>query len=271
MIAEDRITAEQQRAELSTRQERAPMQLQNKTALVTGSTSGIGRETALLLAAEGAFVIVSGRNAAKGASTVAAIEAAGGEARFVAADLSDLESVGHLVDAAGEVDILVNNAGAFPFAPTLEQGLETFTTLVDTNLRGTYFLTAALVRKMAAKGTGSIVNITTIAGLSGMAGTSVYGATKAAVDSLTRTWAVEFGRSGVRVNAVAPGHTRTDNVVEMMGDETFEALGARVPLGRLAAAKEIAEAVVFLASPKASYITGATLPVDGGFMALGLE
>ncbi|MFJ8363981.1 SDR family NAD(P)-dependent oxidoreductase [Streptomyces sp. NPDC093984] len=246
------------------------MQFENQTALVTGSTSGIGREAALLLAEQGASVIVSGRNATKGAETVAAIEAAGGKATFVAVDLSDLESVRRLAEQAGDVDVLVNNAGAFPFAPTLEQGLEAFTTLLDTNVRGTFFLTQALVSKMAAKGRGSVVNVTTIAGLSGIQGTAVYGASKAAVDSFTRTWAVEFGGRGVRFNAVAPGHTRTDNVVDMIGEEDFEALGARVPLARLASAREIAEAVVFLASPRASYITGVTLPVDGGFMALGL-
>lgn len=246
------------------------MQFENQTALVTGSTSGIGREAALLLAEQGASVIVSGRNATKGAETVAAIEAAGGKAAFVAVDLSDLESVHRLAEQAGDVDVLVNNAGAFPFARTLEQGLEAFTTLLDTNVRGTFFLTQALVSKMAARGHGSVVNVTTIAGLSGVQGTAVYGASKAAVDSFTRTWAVEFGGSGVRFNAVAPGHTRTDNVVDMIGEEDFEALGARVPLARLASAREIAEAVVFLASPRASYITGVTLPVDGGFMALGV-
>jgi NAD(P)-dependent dehydrogenase (short-subunit alcohol dehydrogenase family) len=242
----------------------------NQTALVTGSTSGIGREVALLLAEKGAFVIVSGRDAAKGADTVSAIEAAGGKARFVAADLSDLDSVRNLTDEVGAVDILVNNAGAYPFAPTLEQGLDTFETLLQTNVRGTYFLTQALVAKMAAKGSGSVVSVTTVAGLAGIAGTSVYGASKAAVDSFTRAWAVEFGSSGVRFNAVAPGHTKTDNVTDMIGEDDFEALGARVPLGRLGSAREIAEAIVFLASPRASYITGVTLAADGGFMALGI-
>jgi NAD(P)-dependent dehydrogenase (short-subunit alcohol dehydrogenase family) len=215
-------------------------------------------------------VIVSGRNAAKGAETVAAIEAAGGKATFVAADLSDLDSVRRLAEEAGDVDVLVNNAGAFPFAPTLEQGPEAFATLLDTNVRGTFFLTQALVSKMAAKGRGSVVNVTTIAGLSGVQGTAVYGASKAAVDSFTRTWAVEFGGRGVRFNAVAPGHTRTDNVVDMIGEEDFEALGSQVPLARLASPREIAAAIVFLASPSAAYITGVTLPVDGGFMALGV-
>ncbi|MDT0385998.1 SDR family oxidoreductase [Streptomyces sp. DSM 41921] len=175
-----------------------------------------------------------------------------------------------LAEESADVDVLVNNAGAYPFAPTLEQGLQTFAALVDTNVRGTFFLTQALVAGMADRGAGSVVNVTTIAGLSGVGGTAVYGASKAAVDSFTRTWAVEFGNRGVRFNAVAPGHTRTDNVVDMIGEDDFEALGARVPLARLASAREIAEAIVFLASPRASYITGVTLSVDGGFMALGV-
>ncbi|MCW2917734.1 MAG: family NAD(P)-dependent oxidoreductase [Actinomycetia bacterium] len=245
------------------------MELQNQTALVTGGASGIGRETALLLAREGALVIISGRNAAKGAEAVAEIEAAGGKARFITADLSDLASVARLAEDAGEVDILVNNAGAFPFAPALEQGLDTFQELFDTNVRGPFFLTSALAGKMVAKGSGSIINVTTIAGLRGMPDTAAYGATKAAVDSFTRTWAAEFGGRGVRVNAIAPGHTKTENVTSMIGEEEFEEAGAATPLARLGRPREIAEAILFLASPRSSYITGVTLAVDGGYMAQG--
>lgn len=163
------------------------MELQNKRALVTGATSGIGRETAILLAREGAVVIVAGRNAGNGARTVAATEANGGTAQFVAADVSDLQSVQRLANAAGEINILVNNAGAYPFSSTLEQDLASYEAIFDTNVRGTFFLTAALLPKMIAAGGGSIVNVTTIAGLTGILGTAVYGASKAAIDSTTRT------------------------------------------------------------------------------------
>jgi NAD(P)-dependent dehydrogenase (short-subunit alcohol dehydrogenase family) len=246
------------------------MELQNKRALVTGATSGIGRETAALLAREGAAVIVAGRNADNGARTVAAIEAAGGTAHFVAADVSDLRSVQRLADAAGEVDILVNNAGAFPFSPTVDQDLASYEAIFNTNVRGTFFLTAALLPKMITGGGGSIVNVTTIAGLAGIAGTAAYGASKAAIDSMTRTWAAEFGKDGVRVNAVAPGHTDTENVTAMIGRDNFEQAGAATPLGRLGHPREIAEAIVFLASPRSSYITGTTLIADGGVIAARL-
>jgi len=244
------------------------MDLTDKTALVTGATSGIGRAIALELARDGASVIVSGRDASRGADTVAAIEAAGGTARFVAADLGDLESVAHLAEEASDADVLVNNAGMFAFLPTSEQDVASFEATFDTNVRGPYFLTAALAPKMAARGGGSIVNITTMAAEFGMASAGVYGASKAAVVSLTRTWAAEFAAGNVRVNAVSPGPTTTEGTTEVMGPEAIAQVGASVPLNRPAAVEEIARVVAFAASPRASYVTGAILAADGGRTAV---
>lgn len=236
------------------------MELTGRTALVTGATSGIGREIALQLGRAGAEVIVAGRNAERGAQTVAALEEAGAKARFVAADMADLDSVGRLAEQAGDVDILVNNAGIFPFIPTHEQTVPVYDETFQVNVRAAFFLTAAIAPRMAARGAGSVVNISTISVEIGMPGLAVYSATKAAVESLTRTWAAEYGTSGVRVNTVSPGPTLTEGApIEMVGP-----IGKTTLLGRHASPGEIAAAVVFLASDRASYITGATLPVDGG-------
>jgi NAD(P)-dependent dehydrogenase (short-subunit alcohol dehydrogenase family) len=163
----------------------------------------------------------------------------------------------------------VNNAGGYDRSPTVEQPLDQFDKLFATNLRGPFFLSAAIMKKMVARGSGAVVNVSSLAGADGYPGAAVYGATKGAIDSLTRTWAVEMAASGVRVNAVAPGHTRTDNVVDMIGEQQYREIGETTPLGRLGEAHEIAEAIAFLASPRASYITGVTLVVDGGVTARG--
>ncbi|MEZ0382974.1 MULTISPECIES: SDR family NAD(P)-dependent oxidoreductase [Mycobacteriaceae] len=239
------------------------MELLDQVAVVTGGTAGIGLESARLLAAEGATVVISGRDAERGAQAVAEI---GGKATFVQADLSDLAAVTRLVGQAGEVDILVNNAAVFPVAPTLEQDLGSFQQMFDTNVRGSYFLVAEVARGMVERGRGSIINITSTAADKGFPGTSVYSATKAALAALTRTWAAEFGANGVRVNSVSPGPTRTPGTAAM--GEFIDDVAAALPLQRTAHPAEIAEAVLFLASPRASYVTGSTLYVDGGGSAV---
>jgi NAD(P)-dependent dehydrogenase (short-subunit alcohol dehydrogenase family) len=246
------------------------MDLENQTALVTGAGSGIGRATALLLAGHGASVVLVGRRLEKLEEVAKEIGAAGGNARTLAADLTELGEVSRLVAEAGDVDILINSAGIFPFASTADQTVEDFDALFAVNVRGTYFLTAAILQKMKTKGGGKVVNITSIAGIEGLEAAGVYGATKAALASMTRSWSTEFARYGVRVNAIAPGNIRTDAVVDMLGADDFEEQGRTGnPTGRLGEPREIAEAVLFLASPGASYLSGVELAVDGGYTTHG--
>lgn len=162
---------------------------------------------------------------------------------------------------------MVNNAASFPGALTVEQDVAAFEKTFDTNVRGSYFLAAGLVPGMLERGRGSIVNVTSMVAVKGVPGASVYSSSKAAVESLTRTWAAEFGSRGVRVNSVAPGPTRTEGVKAEWGD-TNEELGRALPLGRTAEPEEIAHAVLFLASPRSSFITGVTLHADGGGSAV---
>jgi NAD(P)-dependent dehydrogenase (short-subunit alcohol dehydrogenase family) len=230
------------------------------TALVTGATSGIGRATALRLASDGWEVVVHGRSAERGAEVVKEIEEQGGRARFVAADLKDIAAVRRLVDEVGEVDVLVNNAGASWFGPTPDLDGTTFDDLFDGNVRSAYFLVAGIAPGMAERSSGSIISLASMAGQIGMDGGAAYGATKAALSSMTRSWAAEFSPRGVRVNAVAAGP-----VLSTAEKAPFiEQLGATTLLRRAARVEEIAEVIAFLASDKASDMTGATLAVDGG-------
>jgi NAD(P)-dependent dehydrogenase (short-subunit alcohol dehydrogenase family) len=238
--------------------------LEGISALVTGASSGIGRAAAEELGRHGAEVIVHGRDAARGSAVVDTITAEGGKARFVAADLTDPDQVEELVEQAGTVDVLVNNAGFSWFGPTAELDVATFDRLFAAYVRAAYFLVAALAPKMAARGSGSIINIASMAGQIGLAGGAAYGATKATLVSMTRSWAAEFSPSGVRVNAIAAGPVLTAGAAP----ERIEALGATTLLARAAQPGEIAEVIAFLASPKASYVTGAVIAADGGRTAI---
>jgi NAD(P)-dependent dehydrogenase (short-subunit alcohol dehydrogenase family) len=233
-------------------------------ALVTGATSGIGRATALRLARDGWEVVVHGRNPERGAEVVQEITAQGGRGRFVAADLNDLEALRALVDELGAVDVLVNNAGMSWFGPTADLDEATFNDLFDGNVRSAYFLVAGFAPGMAERSSGSIINLASMAGLVGLDGGAAYGATKAALSSMTRSWAVEFSPHGVRVNAVAAGPVFSTPAKASL----IEELGKTTLLGRGAQVDEIAEVIAFLASERASYFTGATLAADGGRTAV---
>ena len=235
-----------------------------KTALVTGSTAGIGKATAIALARDGFEVVVHGRNASRGMEVVEAIERAGGRARFVQADLSDSAQVRAAAQTSGPVDVLVNNGGIAWFGPTADLDDATFDSLYASNVRASHQLVGALAPAMAARGGGVIVNIDSMAGRVGLAGGAAYSATKAAQSAMTRSWAAEFAAGNVRVNAVAPGPVYSDGADPGLIDQ----LAATTLLKRGGTPEEIAETIAFLASDRAAYITGATIPVDGGRTAV---
>jgi NAD(P)-dependent dehydrogenase (short-subunit alcohol dehydrogenase family) len=241
--------------------------LSGTTALITGSTGGIGRAVAVSLAALGAQVLVSGRDAARGDAVVASIRSSGGKADFIASELGDTDAVRALARQAvdlggGHVDILVNNAGIFPAGPTAGTGGDEIDSVYAVNVRAPFILVAELAPAMAARGQGAIVNVLSMVARFGVAGMALYGSSKAALGLLTKAWAAEFGPSGVRVNAVSPGPTRTPGT-DHFGDQV-DVLASLAPAGRPASPEEIATAITYLVSGDASFVQGAILDVDGG-------
>ncbi len=241
--------------------------LKDRTALVTGSTSGIGRASALALAARGARVLVTGRNKQRAADVVAEIERSGGTAAYRLTALDGAAAARDLAAWAaeagdGHVDILVNNVGVAPAGPTESATEAEFDQAFTINVKVPFFLVASLAPAMAARGQGVIVSTSTMVASFGQSGMAIYGASRAALELLTKAWAAEYGPRGVRVNAVAPGPTQTP-MNDSYGDmpERFAALA---PAGRVAEPEEIAAAIAYLASDEASFIHGATIPVDGG-------
>ena len=249
-----------------------------KIALVTGAAAGIGRATALKFAEEGAKVMVSDVDEKGGAETVEMIRAAGGEAEFLRADVSVPADVSALVDKTvatfGRLDCACNNAGIEGrIAPLVEQPLDNFERIIAVNLRGTLLCLQAEIAQMLEQGGGAIVNLSSVAGLIGFPGLSPYVASKHGVNGLTRTAALEYGKQGIRVNSVCPGGIDTRMLDSLAEQSTagkasaHEMMDPLHPIGRIGLPEEVADAIVWLCSDRASFVTGAIMPVDGGFVA----
>jgi NAD(P)-dependent dehydrogenase (short-subunit alcohol dehydrogenase family) len=247
--------------------------MSHQVVLITGALTGIGRATAVMFAQQGADVVVSGRRDKEGQELVAELRALGAEAEFVRADVRLDEDVRHLVDETvkrfGRLDIAVNNAGTEgPRGLVTEQTAESYAATFDTNVLGVLLSMKHEQRVMGAQGSGSIVNVSSAYGSVGAAGASVYVASKHAVEGLTKSAALEMAGTGVRVNVVAPGTTDTGMLTRFTNtDDNKAALVSTVPFKRLATPEEIAHVIVFVASADASYMTGATVAVDGGLLA----
>ena len=248
--------------------------LKGKVALVTGGTTGIGKETAIALAKAGAKVVVSGRGEDKGKETVDSIKQAGGEATFIKADISQPTEVEALiaktVETYGSLDCASNNAGTEgKLAPITELTEADLDKVIDINLKGTWYCLKYEIAQMLQQGKGAIVNTSSGAGEVGMANLSPYCASKHGVMGLTKSLAVEYAKRGIRINAIAPGPI--DTGMPERGTANREALdnyiSTFVPMDRMGTATEVAEAVVWLCSDAAGFVTGTTLAIDGGYLA----
>jgi NAD(P)-dependent dehydrogenase (short-subunit alcohol dehydrogenase family) len=247
--------------------------MSSPVVLITGALTGIGRAAAIIFAQQGAHIVVSGRRDKQGQELVAELQGLGAEAIFVRTDVRNDDDVRNLVDQTvkrfGRLDIAVNNAGTEGVpGPVTDQTAESYTATFDSNVLGVLLSMKHELRAMLPQGSGSIVNVSSAYGSIGAAGASVYVASKHAVEGLTKSAALEVAGTGVRVNVVAPGTTNTGMLTRFTNtDEGKAALVSTVPLKRLAAPEEIAHVIVFVASANASYMTGASIPVDGGMIA----
>jgi 3-oxoacyl-[acyl-carrier protein] reductase len=244
--------------------------LSHHVALVTGGARGIGRATVEALARSGAHVHLWDRDPAAVAEAVAALEARGLTVEGSAVDVTDRQAIDRAVEQHvirhGRLDILVNNAGITQDARLEKMTPEQFDTVVDVNLKGVFHVTQAVVPTMIAGNRGGVIlNASSVVARNGNFGQTNYAATKAGVEAMTRTWAREFAKHGIRVNAVAPGFILTDMTGKMPG-KVLEMMRTKTPLGRLGTPEDIAAAYVFLAGPGASFITGQVLGVDGGII-----
>lgn len=250
------------------------MMLKNKVALVTGGTSGIGRATAIAFGAAGAKVVFSGRRDVEGEETAKLIRETGAECLYVHSDASKEENIKALVQKTvatyGRLDCAFNNAGVESLVkPLHEQSIEEFDNLMAINVRGVFLYMKYEIEQMLTQGSGAIVNSSSGVGLIGLPGSSPYVASKHAVMGLTRSAALDYAQQGIRINAVNPGFIATEMIDRIVADirSTADNLASTVPMRRIGQVDEVAQAIVFLCSDAASYITGQPLAIDGGYTA----
>ena len=245
------------------------MRLENKVIVITGAGSGIGKETALLLAKEGAKVVVADVNEKGGEETTADIKKNGGEAFFAKLDVTSREQSKQMVKTTlekyGRIDVLINNAGIVQDAFLSKMTEEQWDKVINVNLKGVFNCTQAVVDVMMNQGKGVIINTSSIVGLNGNVGQVNYAATKAGLIGMTKTLAKELGKKGIRVNAVAPGFIATP-MTSNVPEKILEMMKEKTPLRRLGEAKDVAYAYLYLASDEASFVNGAVLCVDGGLI-----
>jgi NAD(P)-dependent dehydrogenase (short-subunit alcohol dehydrogenase family) len=242
-----------------------------QTVLVTGATSGLGRATAQLFAEQGASVVATGRDHRRGDELISQIAGIGGKGQFIPADLSSLSAVREMLEELSRqdltVDILVNNAAATAMVTTGQLTDELFREVFTVNVHAPMVLVAGLAPAMAARGHGAIVNVSSLAADRGLPIMGLYGASKAALAALTRSWATEFGPSGIRVNAVSPALVTTEGTAPIK--DLHRQNAAKAPARSTGQPRDVAQAIAFLAAPGTSHIHGAILPVDGGMLASG--
>jgi 3-oxoacyl-[acyl-carrier protein] reductase len=246
------------------------MRFENQVAIVTGAGRGIGHAIALRLANEGARIACVSRSEANAQRTAGEINAAHADAaKAYAVDVSDhvavQQAAAQILRDFGRIDILVNNAGVTRDGLSMRMSIDDWETVIDTNLKGAFSFTQAVMRSMVKQRSGRIINISSISGLTGNAGQSNYAASKAGLIGLTKSLARELASRGITVNAIAPGFIVTD-MTEVLSNEVKEAILTRIPLGKFGEGADIAAAVAFLAAPEAKYITGQVLTVDGGMV-----
>jgi len=252
------------------------LKLENKVAVVTGGTSGIGEAICLLFAEEGASVVVAGRNESRGTEVADKIKAAGGKALFVRTDVAELESLEHLarvaVESFGRVDVLVNNAGMALVKSIVDTTEEEYDRVMDVNLKSIYRLSKLLLPQMLERGSGSVINVASQLALVAAPNFAVYAASKGAILNLSKAMALDCAKQGVRVNTLCPGAVETPLLMNQFKEEagpqgSFQDLVDLHPLGRIGRPGEIASAALFLATEDSSFVTGAPLVVDGGYVA----